>query len=80
MNKMLSMAAVLAVAVGLSACATPEPAADQQLAGVAPSSKLNASSITGSRIPSKKTDQAVQAIDGKEYERTMRNLANPYEK
>lgn len=78
MNRMIHIALLLAAGAGLSACATPEPADNQRVAA-ASSEKLDASTLTGSRIPSKKTGQMVSAIGGKEYEQNQRNQPNPFE-
>jgi hypothetical protein len=37
------------------------------------------STITGSRIPTKKSEKMVSGITGQDYQREMRNQPNPYE-
>jgi len=79
MNKFLT-AAMLASLVGLTACATTEQPivqadATQAAAGNKPS---QARPLTGTRIPSKGTGQAVSATEGSDYDRDSRGQASPY--
>ncbi|MGZ5203074.1 MAG: hypothetical protein ACXWC4_25190 [Telluria sp.] len=67
--RLLSSSAVLAALLGLSACATDAPTtptqpAPQQLA------RRDAPSMTGSRIPARRTEKMVGATSGQDYSET----------
>jgi hypothetical protein len=81
MNKMY-VAAMLAICASLTACATVEKPASPETASTASAPVANFdsnSTITGSRIPTKKSEKMVSGITGQDYQREMRNQANPYE-
>lgn len=80
MNKFLSAAMLLSV-LGLSACATAEPPAAQEVAVAAADHKpAYAVAPTGSRIPAKRTGQSVGYTVGADYDRDTRGQAAPFEK
>ena len=74
--------AMLAVLAGLSACATVEPPAVAQADGSTAALKVadSSSTITGTRIPSKKTSQPVQSTSGQDYDNAARNAPSPFSK
>ncbi|SDG16800.1 MULTISPECIES: hypothetical protein [unclassified Duganella] len=80
MNK-IYVAATMAICASLTACATAEQPAVASDAAAAPkmANLSNDSTLTGSRIPSKKSEKMVSGITGQDYQREMLNQSNPYE-
>jgi predicted small secreted protein len=82
MNKM-TIAAVMAVCASLTACATVEQPAGSEAASTASGSSgyslASNSTITGTRIPGKKSEKMVSGVTGKDFERELRSQPNPYE-
>jgi uncharacterized lipoprotein YajG len=79
--KAVSACLLLAAAAVLAGCATspaltsdPAPAA---AAGVQPLAENGAGTITGSRIPSRKTEKMVSAIGAKDYKENGQMLMAP---
>lgn len=71
--------ALLAASAILSACATVDQPEGKDGAATASASRLEANTLTGSRIPTKKSEKMVSGMDGQEYGREMRNQASPFE-
>lgn len=77
MNK-TTIAAIMALCASLTACVTVEqPAAEQAAPGEKVAKMSNDATLTGSRIPSKKTEKMVSGITGQDYQREIRNQPNP---
>jgi len=76
------MKALLAVAVtfALAGCASTQDTPDTPALGAASTSTSDAATeITGSRIPSKRTEKMVSQIGGKDYKDNKSSLMAPLE-
>lgn len=73
--------AMMAICASLTACATAEQPAVASDAAAAPkvANLSNDSTLTGSRIPSKKSEKMVSGITGQDYDREVRSQAKPFE-
>jgi len=74
------MKSLLAVAVlfALAGCASTQDTPDQPALGAASTSTSDAATeITGSRIPSKRTEKMVSQIGGKDYKDNKSSLMAP---
>ena len=78
--KKMTIAAMMAVCASLTACATTEQPAGTPGAPEVKVSLLDSdSTLTGSRIPARKTEKMVTGMTGQDYDRDIRNKANPFE-
>jgi hypothetical protein len=54
----------------LCACSAPEPAKQEQLAAVSKAERYQDNTLTGSRIPARRTEKMVGAVGAKDYQET----------
>jgi hypothetical protein len=68
---------VLACLSVLCACSTPEPARPEAPAATPKASRYQDNTLTGSRIPARRTEKMVGAIGGKDYQENKESLPAP---